>query len=507
MKTRVNPILFHHKATFSGISSLVVTQLSNFPLHIRPLSEGTKRYPFLLLYLLIGLTFAACNMVDDPKITPEIDPETEIATDFQTIKVTLNGQPAPESMILWFESTEAAPDTLFTNSSGEAVVDLQNRELPTAVFAMVSGHDLGYKRGESATTSLLSFNLKPTDDRQILVLLNASHASAAVSADLWVDEYFLGNFYSGTATRIVFPFSLPNGVSNKLDFETPPGIGQVSLEPSTSMVPLNNSNYILHRVLPYLTNESLPQGITISRGGSEEIALKHDGFAWASNANAAEISLNVPGLPSQSFALEPENFWLSPFIPVIPVLHPEVEYQPLFTIEHGQEWKFEGEIRSTSQTITTTTNYTLVWNFREIQTTPAGLRYFITETVNGERSSYFEPITPINVETEIIIDENQSGIWTYSNSSMYSPTLHNNGWMATSPTHSLDWERVEVLKSDGSTYRTAYGKPGRLVPVNVTSYTFGNQFFKADEHGIVTTFEQSPSSNQSRTKRLTRITD
>jgi hypothetical protein len=463
-----------------------------------------KRLLMLLCCGLLSLSLTSCGLFPDIQI--EV-PDDELPVDpAQIIHVTAQGQPLADATVLFFASTEAPADTFITSSAGEIRINTDEREYPAAIFVMEAGYCIGYLGGDAVKSDTLRFDLTTAPLRVVRVVVSNVYAAAAVEVSLSIDGYTLGSFYSGTATLIEIPFGMPQNVTGNLHFDMPPGIADVTVNSGSPSSIIHNdvAGYMLHRLVPYLSNEPLPAGFELARGTSSFKVVKPDGFVWLPDGSDPEVRLSFNNEPVGVFRWTQDNAWLSAFVPVWPVLHPELQYSPLFEVEAGTTWVFDGEIRSTFQGTSNTINYTLEWTFNQVTTTPNGIRYTITEVVAGEQTGSHMAPRPVEATTQVIIDEDARGIWTYTESSTYSPTLHASGWLFQNPSHDLNWERVEVTRADGSTYRTAHGKPGRMVPAGVVSYTFGDNLFVADRNGIRNTIQQSPPSNQSSRKQLTR---
>jgi hypothetical protein len=460
-----------------------------------------NRLLLLLCCGLLSLSMMSCGLF------PDIDIEIEEPDDeAQIIRVMAQGQPLADATVLFFASQEASPDTLLTSAAGEIRINLNEWEYPEAIFVLEPGFSIGYLSGETVKSDTLNFNLMPVPPRGVRVVVSNVYAAAAVDVSLSVDGYRLGHFYSGKETIILIPYGVPQNVTSILHFDSPPGIGDVTINPaSSSSIVMNDvAGHMLHRLVPYLSNELLPDGFELARGSGGSARVHPDGFVWLADSSDPEVRLTFNNEPAGVFRWNQDNAWLSAFVPVWAVLHPEIQYTPLFEVEQGTTWVFDGEIRNTFQGTSNTIAYTLEWTFNQVTTTPNGIRYTITEVVAGEQTGSHMAPRPVEATTQVIIDEDARGIWTYTESSTYSPTLQAHGWLLQNPTHNINWEQVEVVRADGSTYKTTHGKPGRMVPAGVVSYTFGNDLFVADATGIRNTMQQSPPSNQSSRKQLTR---
>jgi hypothetical protein len=473
------------------------------PIAARP--APAKSAALVLCCTLLTGVLISCGLIPDLVIE---DPDEVSVEQVQIIRVTQLGQPLDNAAVLFFSNTETAPDTLHTTSSGEIRINTEEWEYPAAIFVLEPGYTIGYLSGEAVQADTLNFNLSPATPREVRVIVSNNYASAAVDIAMSVDGYPLGSFYSGEETAAMVPYGIPQNMTAIIEFNSPPGIADVTVNPSntSTIVQSDVAGYLLHRLLPYLTNEPLPAGYKLARGTGSEAPVKSDGFIWLPDSNQPEITLTLHGEQVGVYKPSDVHKWLSAFVPVWPVLHPEVNYQPLFQVNTGDIWEFDGAIRTAGGGgITTATDYVLKWTFEQVQATPTGLRYIIKEEVQGEQTGSHIAPRAVEAVSEVIIDEDGRGIWTYAASSFYSPTLHDANWLIQNPTHNINWEQVIVTRSDGSEYKTGHGKPGRMVPAGVVSYRFGDDLFIADQGGIRTTFRRSPPSNNVSSKRLTRM--
>ena len=424
------------------------------------------------------------------------------------LEVTKDEVPASNALVYLVNNEREIKDTLRTDSNGLLIYDPIDKQLPELIFVKEEGFRLGYHKQPSESNDTLRINLQSVVTKYFRVTYKQFNMIIAFKVDVIVDGFTIEKLNSGEDIRAYFNFGLPEGVETEFRLISPP-IEPLSFKESNQSYTFNLGNidgYQRVRLIPILSNSPIPRGTYVRLNDNSSVEVNPDGFAYVpGEEHHTNLTIEGENFQSYTYNLDQSEKYLSYFENIVPFVESSENYQPLFDITLNDVWEFDGYKLFGRPGASAALSYDMTWTFTDIQTTSTGIEYTIEELVSGTRSSSFNQ-TKFEYSNTVRINETFMGIWSYVESSEYSPPLHSNYWGPDDP-DPFQWQVVDVIRKDGSTYKTIYGKPTRMAPSDVSSYTYtfnDENAYSFDENGLVFSKFRAPSSNSFSIMTVTR---